>query len=59
MVRGRRDADPELLDIVRKLAAGVEAIELAQNRGRHLDEYDSFWDDLHERIDDLEEPNLS
>ena len=49
--------------MMRKLAARVEAIELVQNHGRHLhevesDEYDSFWDDLHERIDDLEKPNL-
>ena len=59
MVCRRRDVDPKLLDMVRKLAIGVEAIELAQNCGRHLDEYDSFWADLHERIDDLEESNLS
>ena len=50
--------------MVTKLAASVEAIELVQNHGRHLhdvesDEYDSFWDDLHERIDDLEKPDLS
>ena len=59
MVQGRRNVDLELLDMVRKLAASVEAIDLAQNHGRHLhdvesDEYDSFWDDLRERIDDLE-----
>ena len=50
--------------MVRKLVASVEAIELAQNHGRHLHdvgcgEYDSFWDDSHERIDDLEKPFLS
>ena len=41
--------------MVRKILASVE---LTQNHGRHLDEYDSFWDDLHERIDDLEDYNL-
>ena len=50
--------------MVKKLATSVEATELVQNHGRHLhdvesDEYDSFWDDLHERIDDLEKHDLS
>ena len=44
--------------MVRKLVARVEAIELVKNCGRHIhevesDEYDSFWDDLYEMIDDL------
>ena len=64
MVQGSKNVNPELLDMVRKLAARVEAIELVQNCERHLhevesDEYDYFWDDLHEIIDDLEKPNLS
>lgn len=47
MVRGRRNVDPELYDMLRKIAARVEAIELAQYHRRHLDdvdnnEYDSF-----------------
>ena len=44
--------------MVRKLAARVEAIELVQNHERHLDDDDSFWDGLDERIDDVEESNL-
>ena len=58
MVQGRRNVDPKLLDMVRKLAARVEAIELVQNHERHLDDDDSFWDGLDERIDDVEESNL-
>lgn len=64
MVCGRRDVDLELFDMLRKLATRVEAIELVQDHGRHPDdvdnnEHDSFWDDLHERIDNLEESNFS
>ena len=64
MFCARRNVDPKLFDMLRKLLARLEAIELTQNCGRHLDdvgsdEYDSFWDDLHERIDDLEKPDLS
>ena len=42
MVHGRRNVDPELLDMVRKLATSVEAIELAQNHGRHLHDVGSI-----------------
>ena len=64
IVHERRNVDPKLLDMVTKLVARVEAIELVQNHGRQLYEvesveYDYFWDDLHERIDDLEKHDLS
>ena len=41
--------------MLRKLVARVEALDLAQDHGRHLhdvknNEYDSFWDDLHEGL---------
>lgn len=57
--------DLEIFDVLRQIVAGVEVIE--QNHGRHLndvdsklkDKHDSFWDDLHERIDDLEQLDLS
>lgn len=67
MVCGRRDADPELFDLLRQIAIRVKAIELAQDHGRHLDDvesnlkddHDSFWDEFHEKIDYLEKSDFS
>lgn len=60
MVRGRRGVDLEFFNMLRKIVAEFEAIELEQDKGRYIDdEYDSFWDELHERIDDLEQFDFS
>ena len=62
MVHGRRDKALEIFDMLRQIVVEVEAIELAQNNGRHLDdvysnlkdEHNFVWDEFNNKIDDWE-----
>ena len=38
MVHGRRNVDNAILDQLRKIAARLDVLEMAQRRGAHLDD---------------------
>ena len=38
MVHGRRNVDNAILDQLRQIAARLDAVEIAQRRGAHLDD---------------------